>query len=426
MRVEPRLVTGPHHVSDPAEIHALPRPPHPTFFFLSYSIHGYGHLARSHRIASAFVERASCDAVVVSSHSDFSSGGDASRVHEISLPSSGLAPDPGGSGKASPTSNGAAELLARRSQLLLDLVKRFRPRGILIDHFPFPPAKAGPECEAALAWLRDQVPEALLCAGFRGVLTRPYPAVEQRHVQQLLGRYVDLFLVYVDAREEGDLIDVHPFLRPILPRTRFVGYVCPPRIAGRPNRGRILATFGAGIDAYPKIRLVCDAFRILARTHPQHTLDVVTGSRLPDAEYREIEQRYGGAREIRVTRFLPGLSRVLGEYELVVTMAGYNTLTELYQSTARSIVLPRSTQNEQPAQALKFKRYGAVDRVIEGEMTSADALAAVMEEVLTSPPPVRQAIDVDGAMMTARILGEELARRAHMGGTRITAQDGAP
>ena len=422
---EPRLVTGRHRVSDPAEIRSLPQPPRPTFFFLSFSTHGYGHLARSHKIAGAFVERAPFDAFVISSHPDFSTGGEVPRVHEISFPSSvsvsaaEFPHDLAIPGLAGPRPDDpVAELPAFRGRLLLDLLRRLRPRGILIDHFPFPPRKAAPACEEALAWLRDQLPTALVCAGFRGVLARSYTAEEQRRVRELLERYVDVFFVYLDAREERDFVDAYPFLRPLGSRTRFVGYVCPPRHGRRPRAGRVLATFGAGVDAYLRIRLVCEAFLVFARTHPEHTLAVVTGGRLPEAEYREIARCYDGARRIRVTRFLPGLPRFLGEYELVIAMAGYNTLTELYQSSARSIILPRGAMNEQMAQALKFERYGAVDRVLDAGTTSADALASIMEEILISPPPARHDIDVDGAMATARILGEELDRRTRVEGGR--------
>jgi predicted glycosyltransferase len=379
----------------------------PTFLFLGFSRFGYGHLARSRRIAGAFAELGVADAVVMSSHPDFPTGSPAPGVREIALSPSVYVPGPPGTPSTFP------------GGLLADLVSQLRPRGLLIDHFPFPPEKAAARFEAALARLRAEVPAALLCAGFRGVLARPCPEADQRRVLELLGRYADLFFVYLDPRETPAFFDAHPFLEAVAARTRFVGYVGPACHGGRPPAGRVLATFGAGTDAGARIRLVCEAFRLFGRAHPQHTLDVVTGSRLLEAEYQEIAGRYDGTGRIRMTRFRAGLDRALGEHELVIAMGGYNTLTELYQSSARSIILPRGatqlgeTKNEQMAQALKFERYGAVDRVLDAGTTSAGALAAAMVEVLNAPRPVRRDLDVDGARRTARILEEELHRRQY-------------
>jgi predicted glycosyltransferase len=380
-------------------------------FFVSYSTHGYGHLSRSHRIAAALAACAPIDAVVVSSHPDFVVGLDTPHVHEIRLPSSGLAP-----GDPRPARPDAGGLALLRSRLLRELVERFRPRGLLIDFFPFGPHRASAECEEALAWLREHAPDTLLCAGFRGMIPRQYSPGDLRRVQELLEQYADVFFVYLDAREEEAVLAAYPFLRSIGPRIRFVGYVASPRYRGGPRAGRILATFGSGIHGHSRIRLTCEAFLAFARRHPAHTLEVVTGSRLPEAAYRDVVRDYDGTGGIRVIRFVPGLGRMLGEYELVIAIGGYNTLVELYQTSTRSIVLcgdeTIAQTKERMANALRFARAGAVDRVLETGATTPADLAAAMEEVLGRPAPERREIDVAGATTTARILIEELQRRA--------------
>ena len=105
---------------------------------------------------------------------------------------------------------------------------------------------------------------------------------------------------------------------------RFVGYVAPrlDRVDRRASdRSRLLATFGSGLDAYRLIRLVCDAFRLLAATRSDVTLDVVTGASLPDRAFEELVATYD-SRRLRVIRLVPALATHLPGYDLVVSMVG--------------------------------------------------------------------------------------------------------
>jgi predicted glycosyltransferase len=118
-----------------------------------------------------------------------------------------------------------------------------------------------------------------------------------------------------------------------------------------------------------------------------------------------------------VYRFAPGLARRLNEYRLVMSMAGYNACTELYQASTRSIVLPRISPGflEQLDQARKFQAFGAIDHIVDADSTSASSLADQMERALATPPSPRRPLDLGGAEATARTIAQELERRASGG-----------
>jgi predicted glycosyltransferase len=413
-----------HRVTEPGDVAAIPRPVRPTALFGIFTVVGYGHLARCHRLAGAFRARTGLDTYVFGAHPPFSLG--APGVDEIDLPDALLrdSPDPPGDLPAPEQLQGLTpdmslrELIAHKGRLLLALVEHLRPRAIVVDHFAFSTTlERSIECEPALACLRDAVPETLRCAGFRGESTMLGGAAVFEARRRLVEDYLDLVLVYVDSRERRAFFEAHPFLRPVESKVRFVGYVGPPPVRPAPRDGRgtrILATFGSGIDAYGTIRLVCDAFRRHAVARADATLEVVTGGGLPEAALRELAAAYRDAPRLRIARVLPALADRLPAYDLVVSRAGYNACVELYGAGTRSIVLPRTSLTrpaEQVHEARKFDRYGAIDRLVSVPATSPAELAGLIEEVLAAPPRERVPLDLGGARATAALLEAELERR---------------
>jgi predicted glycosyltransferase len=412
-----------YRVADLPDIEAIPRSGRPTALFGIYTVFGYGHLARCHRLAEAFAARTSFDTYIFGTHPTVRLGEDTPRILEVDLPGPVLRapaeplddlPDTADVRGSAPGMS-VAGLSALKSRLLLALAQHLEPRVVIVDHFPFAMSTGRDmaECDATLRYLRDTTPATLRCAGYRGRCSRKDEAA-QDECRRLVERYLDLLFVYVDPREREDFFDRHPLLRPIEARLRFVGYVAPPRgeeVRRDPTRTRILATCGAGIDGYPSIRLACEAFRILASTRSDLALDVVTGEGLPDGARQELEARYP---EVRMTRSRPALWKHLAEYELVFAMGGYNTCTELHQSGTRSVVLPRRStrRTDQFEFARTFQVYGGIDHVVDRRTTSPETLARLMAACLAAPPARREPVDLGGAGATAELLSAELERRA--------------
>ncbi|MBI4573305.1 MAG: hypothetical protein HY713_08505 [candidate division NC10 bacterium] len=399
------------------DVAGIPRPDRPAFLLASSARFGYGHVARSLKVAGALVRRAPVIAYVVSPLPSFESDGHDPHVQRIGLPPFALA------STAAPRrwpivdvvstlpGRSASELTLHHARLLAALVNRLKPVGVVLDHFPFFLEEAF--YDRALAALHEVSPRALVCAGFRGVASRTYDRAELARLQALLDRHADLVLVYTDPDEARRVFRRHPFLAPFRSRMRFVGYVCPARSRARRRRGRVLATFGSGVDAATTIDLVCEAYAIFRRRHPRHTLEVVTGGRLTDSLFAKLVHQHGGERGIRIVRFVPGLGRRMGRYALVVAMGGYNTLTELYQSGTRSIVLPRAYpgNDEQGVLARRFRTLGAVDHVVAAARCRPSHLARLMDETLARPPATRRPLDTRGAEQAAAVIVTELGRR---------------
>jgi predicted glycosyltransferase len=305
----------------------------------------------------------------------------------------------------------AARLAAHHGRLLAALVARLRPVGVLLDHFPFFLEERF--YGAALRELRAAAPRALTAAGFRGTASRAYTRAEQARLRALLERHVDLLLLYVDARERRGLLRRHPYLRGLATPLRAVGYVCPPPARAGRRRPRVLATFGSGVDAAGTVALVCEAFGRLAARRPGYALDVVTGGRLPPGAFEALVRRHGRRAGVRIARFRPRLAAHMARCALVIGRGGYNTLTELYGSGTRGIVLPRAYpgNDEQRVLARHFRARGGVDHVVDEARCSPERLARVMAAALARPPRVRRDLETGGAERAARVLLAELRRR---------------
>ena len=103
----------------------------------------------------------------------------------------------------------------------------------------------------------------------------------------------------------------------------------------------------------------------------------------------------------------------MARYALVVGRGGYNTLTELYQSGTRGIVLPRvyPGNDEQRVLAFHFRTRGGVDHVVDEARCRPPRLARLMHETLARPPALRRPLDTEGAEQTAAMIENELRRR---------------
>ena len=400
-----------------ADVAAVPGSGRPAFLLASSARFGYGHLARCLKIAGALVRRASVTAYVVSPLPDFETALDDPHVRRIALPPFALrstaAPRRWPIADVVSTLPGvpATRLRAHQGRLLGALVRRLRPVGVLLDHFPFLLEEVF--YRDAMATLRETSPGALRCSGFRGAASRRYAPRERTRLRTLLERHVDLMLVYVGAGERERVLRRHPFLRGLATPLRFVGYVCPPPAQTRRHGQRILATFGSGVDAAPAIDLTCEAFRILAERRPGYTLDVVTGGRFPAGLFTRLARRHASHARVRIVRFLPQLGTHMARYALVVGRGGYNTLTELYQSGTRGIVLPRvyPGNDEQRVLAFHFRTRGGVDHVVDEARCRPPRLARLMHETLARPPALRRPLDTEGAEQTAAMIENELRRR---------------
>jgi len=230
----------------------------------------------------------------------------------------------------------------------------------------------------------------------------------QDQMLELFERYFDQLLVHGDPA----LIAFEQTFRHrprIGARLHYTGYVVDrrpdPSSAGGPGRDEVIVSVGGGavgrqlletaMRARPLSRLARQRWRLLA------------GSSVSEADLAGLLQLAGAAPDggVTVERNRPDFARLLENCRLSVSQGGYNTIMEVLQSGARSVVVPFSggSETEQALRARLLAARGWIDIVEESQLSPA-TLAEAVDRAAQRAPISRDALCLDGAHRSAELL----------------------
>ena len=274
-----------------------------------------------------------------------------------------------------------------RSALLSGVLTTFTPDLLIIDRHPY---GVHQELREPLARLRQASPDARVVLGLREVLDTPETV--QREWEELgeadtLRRLIDEVWVYGDASVH-DLSATGEAPAALEERMRYTGYLAHGRDAAETTHGSeasgalagnaevaeafILTTAGGGSDGINLLRAAA-----AARVPDGYRHVVVTGPQLDAARFYEVAQAAGPRTIVR--RTWPGMSHHIQRAAAVISMAGYNTVSEILASDTPALLVPRETPRlEQFIRATALKDVGATDL-----LRVADLSAAALEDWLT-------------------------------------------
>lgn len=315
--------------------------------------------------------------------------------------------------------NLSSSLVVRaRSAILSDIVTRWRPDVLLVDHAPH--GMKG-ELLGVFDTLRAHSPETRIVLGLRDILDDParvQATWEAQGIYETLQSVYDQVLVYGD-RNVFNLGGAYRIPEPLASRIEYCGYVTPSRPqaplrpAGLSRDGAyVLGTVGGGGDGVEV--LVASAHAAAAMG-----LEAVlcTGPLMPSGDRRLLDEATAGIPGIVVVEHLPDLAAAASGACCVVTRGGYNSLCELINLGVPTVVVPRVwPRREQLLRARAFAARGLV-HVVEGP---ADGLVPQVTHAITeamgSSGRLRRELDLDGAQRVVRFL------EGSVGGLRLVGQ----
>jgi len=156
----------------------------------------------------------------------------------------------------------------------------------------------------------------------------------------------------------------------------------PPGHEARSTEPRILVTGGGGADARALIATYVDALETI-RPNAAHRL--VLGPDYPDPG--ELGSRDLTGLGVQVVSFDSDLPAAMREADVVVSMAGYNTVCEALALGLRLVLVPRTwPRQEQLLRARALAVKGRAEVVVPEELTPARLWRAV-ESALSGPRP---------------------------------------
>jgi len=164
----------------------------------------------------------------------------------------------------------------------------------------------------------------------------------------------------------------------------------------------IVASAGGGNVGGPLLDAVVQAFNRLAVQKPCH-LKVFTGPFLEPGLFDDLTKMAGS--NVQVEQFTANFLSYLAAADLSISMGGYNTTMNILATGVPALVWPFPQNREQGLRAGRLARAGILT-VIQGEDLRPDRLAGLMDRMLQSPDGSPRKYDLDGAVNTAKWIGQ--------------------
>ena len=286
------------------------------------------------------------------------------------------------------------EIRRTRSEILERTSIGFEPDLVIIDKRA---AGIDGELLPALAALRRLARPPRIVLGIRDILDAPETTRRTLAANgsfNVISRYYDEVWIY-GSPEVFDAVHEYAFPPEVARRTRYCGYLQRRSVRRRPHTGaaRVLVTAGGGADGDALVStylagladVPCGEFQSVVVLGPQ--LDQRTADAL---------RTFAARPDVECIDFEPDMTRRYEEADVVVSMAGFNTVCELLTGRLRAVLVPRAEPVQE--QLIRARRLAARGhfRMVEPSELSPAALIAETRRALAGPPPDAVPIDMEG------------------------------
>lgn len=288
-------------------------------------------------------------------------------IHEFRLPT-GLdyiklpCLNRGGSGKLSAKYLGTSidETVALRSQLIQSAVVHFKPDLFLVDKKPI--GLSG-ELTSSLEYLQNNLPQSKCVLLLRDILDAPEKTVDEwcrwGYYRTIQAHY-DRVLV-VGMKRVFDLAQAYRLPLPIACKLHYCGYIRKRPEAGdrfnlreqlklKPTDRLVLVTPGGGEDGYSLVNTYLQGLKSLplwADSHEAFHSLILCGPEMPLTQQVKLQQLAATCPNVSFQSFTNQLLSYLEAANAVVSMGGYNTLTEILAVGKRAVVVPRTQPSQE-------------------------------------------------------------------------------
>jgi predicted glycosyltransferase len=377
---------------------------------------GLGHLRRNLRLINAVLPKVpDASVLMVTGSAASSSFQHPAHVDNLKLPSlSKVANDHYVSHQLGLDRAAVSRL---RSSLLVAAVVGYEPDLVLIDFYPL---GVQGELTSALRILRERSPTTPIVLGWRDILDSP-EQVRREWVDtgqiDAIGDLYDRVLLY-GCQEIYDPIVEYGLPATVAERMCFTGYLLDPSLRPspaerRPTRNRkrgpaVVCTLGGGEDGQT---LAWGFLAAMEHLRPKGWTGIlVTGPLMAPGDRAALGQ---AAEQQGVTcrTFVPELPALVAGADVVVAMAGYNTVCEVLAAGTPAVLVPRvDPRQEQLLRANVLSERGLARTLVPTEVTGP-RLAATIEEQARSGRAeqlgrVASSLNIDGLKNASDILAE--------------------
>ena len=283
-----------------------------------------------------------------------------------------------------------------RRAIIERTVLGFAPDLMIVDKRP---AGVDGELSETLTALRNGNFPTRLVLGVRDILDEPRKTRETLKNNQsfeIIRDYYDEVWIY-GSQSIFDTVSEYDFPDDVARITHYCGYLKRPTVLTRREAGppHVLVTTGGGGDGSRMIETYLEGLSNLPRNVALKST-VVFGPQMSADKRAALVSSFGYLTDVEFREFEADLTELYSTADLVVSMAGYNTVCELLSFGRNAILVPRAEPvKEQLIRARLLAAAGLFEIVEPTELTPETLLTKVLASLKhASDLPVR--VDLQG------------------------------
>jgi predicted glycosyltransferase len=282
-----------------------------------------------------------------------------------------------------------------RSTVIREVIAGFDADLLLVDHMP---GGANRDLVPALRLIRALNHPTKVVLGVRDIIDNPAVTREvwkREGFYETLKRYYHSVLIY-GSPEVFPTASAYGIGEALSVNVRYCGYVCnmdpikePAWVRAKLDLGEepiIVVMAGGGADAFRLMETYLEALPLVNGRVRASTV-MITGPFMAEEQRKALKDR-GKALGIQIRTSIGDSLSHLNAADLVVSMAGYNTMSEILRFRKRAVIVPRSGPSaEQRMRASIFEHRGLVTMVDPFQLSPASLAASIVEAMETPAPP---------------------------------------
>jgi predicted glycosyltransferase len=309
-----------------------------------------------------------------------------------------------------------AQLTRLRAAVIREVTEVFRPDLFVVDHMP---TGLSGELLPTLRALKARPDPPMTVLGLRDVLDEPRVTRRlwrEQGAYRAINDFYDAVLIY-GCEQVFDTRFQYHLDRHLSTEVSFCGYLRPDHQLeiARPSRRElglgegklVVVTAGGGADGHPMMKLCLEALHRLDRRTKLQVV-CVTGPFM-SRQRRNALLAQSADLPVRMLWCVDEGLPYLDAADLVITMAGYNTLMEAICLEKKIVAIPRQGPSaEQSIRSRIFSELGLI-RSVSAEFPSPDQLAVLIEDSLKGDPPATTLPNMNGLATTVERMKALLA-----------------
>jgi predicted glycosyltransferase len=300
---------------------------------------------------------------------------------------------------------GIKEIVKLRSELILSAAVNFQPDVFLVDKKPY---GLKHELTDTLHYLQTQTPETKLVLLLRDILDSPEKTIsewQKNAFYEAIDQYYHQVQI-VGTPEVFDTAKEYQFPPSVAEKVRYCGYIRrQPGLKSKklireelqvlPQERLILVTPGGGEDGYELVDSYLSALKLLPEQHHLKSL-IICGPEMPIEQKQLVFQAAAANSQVKIGEFTDDMMSYMSAADVIVSMAGYNTICEILSAEKPAVILPRSKPSqEQLIRAEKMASLGLFQAITSEKITPENLRLALLTQLKTSQHQQQNQLDMN-------------------------------